>query len=398
MRLSLLLLSIVAVLLSSCSSSPSPVLPPLKLTKIENELRITNDWTRYLGKGASYAFLKLKPVIDGDKVFSVDYTGQVKLSSLKTGDTSWVKNLNSPISTPITLANETLYLGTSKGEVIVMSAASGKELWRTSLSSEILAAPQTADGIVVVRTVDGSLYGLNVLNGEQKWVYSREVPLLTLRGTSTPVISNGIVISGADSGKLTALTLQEGTILWETTIAVPKGRTELEHIIDIDAEPVVVKDVVYVVSYHGRLAAVQIDSGRIHWARDMSSYSGFTVGPYRVFLTDADGYIWALNRFNGATIWRQDKLLRRSLTRPVIQKEHIIVADYSGYLHWLSREDGHQAARKRVNEGYYLFTTPNEEEDILFDRAQNVLVEPIVNNGNVLAIDRMGTISSFTVQ
>lgn len=399
MRLyTLFFFSVVTALLGACSSSPSPVLPPVKLTALENEIKITHDWTRYLDRGAGFAFLKLKPVIDGDTVYSVDHSGLVKQSSLKSGDTRWEKQLTKPVSSRLSLHDGRLYLGTSKGDVVVLSADTGNEVWRTTLSSEVLSSPAAAEGIVVVRTVDGFIYGLNAENGEKKWAYSSQVPLLTLRGTSSPVISKGIVITGSDSGKLTALTLQEGTILWEATIAVPKGRTELERIIDIDAEPVVVKDVVYVASYQGRLAAVQIDSGRIHWARDMSTYSGFTVGPYRVYLTDSEGYIWAVNRFNGSTIWRQDKLLRRSLTRPVLQDKHLVVADYNGYVHWLSREDGHIAARKRINEDHYLFTTPSEEDSMLFDRAENVLAEPIVINNNVLAVDRMGTMSSFSVQ
>lgn len=385
------------IFLVSCASSPSPVLPPMKLSRLVNEIQVTNDWTRKLDHGASFAFLDLTPVIDEDKVYSVDHTGLVKLSRLSNGDVVWENNLATGVTSRLRLVEGRLYLGTSKGEVIVLDADSGKELWRKTLSGEILSAPNAAEGIVVVRTGDGNIYALNSTNGKQKWVYSRHVPLLTLRGTSAPVISNGIVITGSDSGKLTALTLQDGTVLWEATIAVPSGRTELERIIDIDAEPVVVKGVVYVASYQGRLAAVQIDSGRIHWSRDMSTYTGFSVGPYRLFLTDSDGYVWAVNRFNGATIWRQEKLLRRSLTRPVLQSKYVVVADFNGFIHWLSREDGHLVARKRINEGHYLFTTPDEEDELLFDREANVLAEPVISNNTALVIDRMGFISSFTL-
>jgi outer membrane protein assembly factor BamB len=393
-----LFIGVSCLVLSACASSPSPVLPPVKLTALQNEIQITHDWSRNLDQGAGFAFLKLKPVIDGDKLYSVDHQGRVSVSSIETGNLLWEKQLNTSISTAPGLANDKLYLGSSKGEVIVLSAHTGKEIWRVTLSSEVLSTPRIAEGIAIVRTVDGFIYALNADTGDKKWAYSRDVPLLTLRGTSSPVISNGIVVVGFDSGKLSGLTLQGGTVLWETTIAVPQGRTEVERIIDIDAEPVVVKDVIYVTSYQGRLAAVQIDSGRIHWARDMSSYSGMDVGAYRLFLTDSEGYIWAVNRFNGATIWRQDKLLRRSLSRPVLQKDYLVVADYNGYVHWLSREDGHLVARKRVNEDYYLFTTPNEEDDLLFDRAENVLAVPIVNKKTVLAIDRMGNLSSFTIK
>lgn len=394
----LFITGISCIVVVACSSSPSPVLPPVKLTHVKNEVLITHDWTRQVDRGASFAYLKLKPVIEGNKVYSVDHSGYLQLTDLKNRDQLWVVQLDTTVTTGPALQEKQLYIGTSQGEVIALSPDNGEIRWRKSLSSEVLVTPRAENGIVVVRTVDGKLYGLNATDGSERWIYSREVPLLTLRGISTPVISDGIVIMGSDNGKLAALTLQDGTVLWESTIAVPQGRTELERIIDIDAELVVVKDVVYVVSYQGRLAAVQINSGRIHWARDMSSYSGMVVDDYRVYISDSDGYIWALNRFNGATIWRNDKLLRRALTQPVLQKSYLIVADYNGYLHWLSREDGHISARKRINEDHYLFTSTDPELEVLFDRAENVLATPVVNGETVYALDRMGLMSAFTLQ
>lgn len=394
----LFIASISCIVIVACGTSPSPVLPPVKLDHINNEVKITNDWTRKLDQGASFGYLKLKPVIDDDKLYSVDHSGYLQLTDLVSGQQLWETKLNTSVSSALALQDGQLYVGTSQGELIALSPDKGEVRWRKTLSSEVLAAPRAEGGTVVVRTVDGKLYGLNASDGEKRWVYSRDVPLLTLRGNSAPVISNGIVIMGSDNGKLTALTLHEGTILWEATVAAPQGRTELERIIDIDAELFVVKDVVYVVSYQGRLAAVQINSGRIHWARDMSSYTGMEVDPYRVYLTDAEGYVWAVNRFNGATIWRQDKLLRRSLTRPALQKGYLVVADYQGYIHWLSREDGHFVARKRINEGNYLFSSADPDDEALFDRAENVLATPVIRGESVLALDRMGTMSSFTLQ
>ena len=382
------------IIVACGSTSPSPVLPPVKLTEIKNEIKINNNWTRELDQGAQYGYLKLKPVIEDGKLYSIDHTGHLQLTDLATGDLLWEKNLNTNTSTGPSLEDGQLYVGTSQGEIIALSPETGEVRWRKTLTSEILATPRAKDGIVVVRTVDGKMYGLSATDGQHRWLYSRDVPLLTLRGTSAPVISNGIVMMGSDSGKLTALTLQEGTVLWEKTIAAPKGRTEIERIIDIDAELVVVKDVVYVVSYQGRLAAVQINSGRIHWARDMSSYSGMDVDPYRVYITDAEGYVWAINRFNGATIWRQDKLLRRDLTAPALQKSYLVVADYNGYVHWLSREDGHFVAREHAKGS--ASSESDSGDDVV--REDNILATPVVDGEMVLALDRMGTLSAFTLQ
>ena len=172
---------------------------------------------------------------------------------------------------------------------------------------------------------------------------------------------------------------------------------ELERMIDIDADPIVMGDVVYTVTYQGRLAAVNLASGRMLWTRDLSSYTGMAIDAYRIYLSDAEGQVWALNRYNGATLWRQDKLLRRSLTRPVLDGAHVIVGDYDGYLHWISREDGKLKGRARVNAGYYLLNEDYDEDDLTFRKANNILATPLVLSDRIIAIDRKGHMTAFQV-
>jgi outer membrane protein assembly factor BamB len=266
-------------------------------------------------------------------------------------------------------------------------------------SSEVLALPTGANGVAVIRTVDGRVYGLDADSGKRIWIHDRTVPLLTLRGNSAPLIHNGIVITGSDSGKLAALTLKTGTVLWETQIADPKGRTELERMVDIDAQPVVVEDVVYVITYQGRLATVQLQSGRMMWARDISSYSGIALDPYRIYVSDTESQVWALNRFTGATLWRQDKLLRRSITGPVLQGPYLAVADYDGYVHWLKREDGRIVARKRVHELWHEAHEDNfDKDEEIFGKANNVLAVPKGIDSMILVMDRMGHIEALELE
>ena len=216
---------------------------------------------------------------------------------------------------------------------------------------------------------------------------------------STGHYRNGIVIIGSDSGKLAALTLKTGTVLWETQIADPRGRTELERMVDIDAQPILMEDVVYVVTFQGRLATVQLDSGRMLWARDISSYSGMALDPYRVYITDSESQVWALNRFNGATLWRQDKLLRRSLTGPVLQGPYLVVADYDGYVHWLKREDGRIVARKRVNQDWHEAHQEDfEKVEDQFSKANNILAAPKEFDSMILVMDRQGHIEAFELE
>jgi outer membrane protein assembly factor BamB len=404
----------VFLFLAGCSSSPSAVLPPVELTPLEEKINISRLWKFTAGEGVSDFYLKLKPVFNKNTGYIVDYKGYLQAFAINTGKIIWQTDLNIPVSGGLTLINGTLLFGTSKGEVVALKiinhattnygiddadVANVKELWRAQLSSEILSRPASAKGIIVVKTIDGRVYGLNIENGNQTWVYDRSVPRLTLRGSSAPLISNDIVIIASDSGKLAALSLKHGKLLWETTIAVAQGRNELERVIDIDVDPIILDDVIYVVGYQGRIAAVKIGSGQLIWSRDFSSYSGLYVDAFRVYVSDASGQVWALNRYNGSTLWRQDKLLRRQLTAPEAQDNYIVVGDYNGYLHWLNREDGKLVARKQLNNSD--ITLEDEELDkkleLYFSKWNNILVRPLFVNGLLLSLDRVGHLEAFQI-
>ena len=396
-------LAAVFFILLGCGSSPSAVLPPLELTPLKNEIEISRQWKFTIGEGVSDLYLKLSPVFDKNTGYVIDYKGQLKSFSVERGDILNEYPLNIPVSAGLLFSDGKLFLGTGKGEVISLNASDAKEAWRTQLSSEILARPAIAKGIIVAKTIDGRVYGLNARTGKKIWVYDRSVPRLTLRGSSSPVISNDIVITASDSGKLSALSLRQGKLLWETTIAVAKGRNQLERVIDLDVDPVVVDDVVYVAGYQGRIAAVKIGSGQLIWSRDFSTYSGLHVDAFRVYITDAQGQAWALNRYNGSTLWRQDKLLRRKLTAPEAYDKYIVIGDYDGYLHWLNREDGKIIARKQINasdvDDFFNEEPTDEEKELalLFSKWNNILVRPILHRDLLLSLDRVGHLEAFQI-
>ncbi len=400
-------LIIVFLFLTACGSSPSPILPPVELTPLNNKINISRKWSFIVGEGVGDFYLKLKPAINKNTGYIIDYKGHLEVFSVNSGELIWETDLNLPASGGVTFANGKLFFGTSEGEVVALDVShqdtsadnkNVKELWRAQLSSEILSRPAIAKGILVVKTIDGRVYGLNVESGKQSWVYDRSVPRLTLRGNSTPLISNDIVITASDSGKLSAISLKHGKLLWETTIAVAKGRNQLERVIDMDIDPVIVDDVIYVAGYQGRVAAVKIDSGQLIWGRDFSSYSGLYVDAFRVYITDAAGQVWALNRYNGSTLWRQDKLLRRRLTAPEAYNDYIVVGDYDGYLHWLNREDGKIVARNKVNNDDYDDERDSEESEFIYSKNNNILIRPLLINDFLLSLDRTGHLVAFQIE
>jgi outer membrane protein assembly factor BamB len=193
------------------------------------------------------------------------------------------------------------------------------------------------------------MFGLSAIDGKRLWTYDRTVPTLTLRGSSSPVIAGGLVVYGSDGGKLSALALKQGLPLWEKTIAFPTGRSELDRIVDIDGNPLIVNGVVYAASYQGVIVALELETARTLWTKELSTSSDMSVDINNLYLTDAEGNVWALDRRNGASLWKQDKLQYRSVTGPVVVGDYVVVNDFEGYQHWLSIDDGHFVGRMEID-------------------------------------------------
>ncbi len=352
--------------------------PPTPLTDIKTELKVEKLWSTDLGAGSEERQLRLTPVIADGKVYAADRKGRVDALSMDNGSRAWSVDAKAPISAGPGYGAGLVLVGTSDARVFAYHAADGSLAWQGNVSSEVLAPPAAADGVVVVRTIDGRVTGLDATTGKHLWVYDSSVPALTLRGTSSPVISGGVVLSGFDNGHLVALSLKDGKPLWDRTVAIPHGRSELERLVDIDGTPVVYDGTVYVVSYQGRVAALNLTDGQPLWFRDMSSFAGLAVDHGRVYVTDASSQIWCLDRFTGASFWKQDKLKWRAVTGPAVIGDSVVVGDLDGILHWMSRDDGHFQARAHT--GSKGFTAP-----------------PVVKGNTLVVLGKDGDVTAFRV-
>jgi len=391
----LLFISFFSVLLSSCASSPSPVLPPAKLTVIKPELSIDEQWYRQIGEGVSDRYYLLEPVFSDDKIYVIDYLGVLSAVNQENGDVLWEENLNLSISAGVTKIDDKLLVATNDGEVFALDISTGKKVWKSKVSSEVFAKPVQADNVFIIKTVDGKITALEINTGKIKWVYDRPIPALTLRGNSSPVVYENTVIAGMDNGKLIGLSAVTGQEIWSLTVAEPKGRTEIERMVDIDASPVINGENLYVVAYQGKIANIHITSGKLVWTRDFSAYNGMAFNKNNLFISDSDGFIWAIDKKSGATIWKQDKLIRRSLTQPAVHNNEIVVADFNGFVHWLDADDGHIKARVKMG-GNGL--DKESAEDFVFNKSSNILIAPIVYKDDVFVFDRHGHISKLTVR
>lgn len=375
-----LLLWPLLLLLTGCSafSSKDNAEPPAELVELQTSLKIKTLWSKSL-QGSEGAFLRIAPVIDNDRLYIAEPSGKVYALDPETGEEFWSVDLDVPVSGGPGVSETLLAVGTQEAELIVLHAEDGSERWRRPVSSEVLSVPGVGRGRVVCRTIDGRIESLSGDSGEPRWAYDREVPVLTLRGDSSPLLDDALVMVGFANGKLVALAMDSGLAAWEAVVALPKGRTELERVVDIDAELKLVEGTIYAAAFHGAVAAVSVSSGVVLWQRELSSHAGLDADWRQVYVTDANDHVWSLDATNGATLWQQKALHARQLSAPAIVGSSLVVGDYEGYLHWLSQYDGQMLARSRVG------TDP-------------IRVQPLVHNDTVYVFGDGGRLTALKAE
>ncbi len=373
MRLFLPLL--IAGSLAACSSTPihepTPLEPLVTAAKVEKLWALASS-----SSSQDKVYEHLQADLQGGVLYSVSADGVVKANEIGKAAQLWKQKLNTVVSAGLSVADELLLLATSEAEVIAMAKDNGEIRWRSAVSSEVLAAPVVSGNVVIVRSADGVTQALSTDNGEQLWSFSSNVPALSLRGDASPVVAGELVLLGQANGRLSALSIFDGVLQWESAIVVPQGRTDLERMVDVDATPLVVADVIYVAAHQGRVQALSKLTGAPLWSRDLGTSVGMTVDSERLYIVDDEGQVWALDRRNGATLWKLDKLKYRDLSAPVSYADSVVVGDYEGQLHWISKDDGAIIARHQVDENG-VRVAPLVRDGVLYSRSKSGRLEAL---------------------
>ncbi len=347
--LTLLLASLLASGCALFGDDDEPVEPPAELTEFEPRVKIKRVWSVDFGSGSDELLLGLSPATDGARIYGGGHAGRVIAIDAPSGDPVWAVKTGLPLSAGPGVGDGLLIFGTSDGEVLALSAGEGKIVWRQPVSGEVLARPAIGGNRVVVRTVDGRLHGLDPTDGSLLWSVEQQVPRLTLRGNSAPQIRGDVVVAGFDNGRIAAYDLLNGDVRWENVVSPSSGRTEIERLADVDATIQIIDQDIYAASYHGRTASLALESGRVLWSQEVSSYQGLSADWTNVFVTTDVSHVVSLSRASGAVVWEQEVLRMRALTQPVPYADTVVVGDFEGYVHWLDVNSGELAARQRAD-------------------------------------------------
>ena len=340
--------SLLTAALTGCGwfSGGEPVRPVSPLPSLASPVQGEVLWARDLGGNTGSG--RLQPALQGGRLFVAAGDGTIVALDARTGGIAWRSDLDARITGGVGVGAGLVLAGTAEGRVIALDRDTGAERWRIELSSEVLSAPAAAQGVVVARTNDGKVVALSAADGQQLWSFEREVPVLSLRGSASPVISGNEVICGLDGGKLVNLDIATGRPLWEIAVAYPTGRSDLDRVVDIDGDPLVAGEGVFVATYQGSLAAVKRDTGAVGWSIPFSSYHGIAANSDTLFATDEFGHVSAIEPGSGSIRWTQKALSGRRLSGPGAVAGWVAVGDLEGYVHWLDATTGEIRGRSKI--------------------------------------------------
>lgn len=353
---------ISVTLLSGCSlfSGEEDVVKMAPLPKVENQFTPQKAWSTSVGDGSGDYYASLSPAWQDNTVFAADRFGTVKALDASSGEEKWKvslaektgffsKNISALLSGGVTAAGDRIYVGSERGRVFALNSSDGSVAWQTQVAGEALARPVVSDGLVLVHTGNGMLQGLDQSSGAVKWSVNLDVPALSLRGVSAPATAFGGAIVGGDNGRVSAVILSAGQLIWQQRISQPSGATEIDRLNDVDTTPIVVNGVVYAMAYNGDLAALDLRSGQILWKRQIGGVKNLLVDAGHIYLVDQDDRVDALNLDGGVVLWRQSDLLHRNLTPPALFNGYLIVGDSEGYVHWINTTDGRFVAQQKLD-------------------------------------------------
>jgi len=319
--------------------------PPAELKPITSTLSVRQAWKAGVGKSGPYT---LQPAVAEGNVYASSNGGKVKAFDGASGRVLWEAETDIDLTTgPGSDGNVTAVAG-EKGVVYAFDN-SGKQIWKKQVNGEVLSTPLVGNGLVVVRTTDTRVLGLDAQSGDRRWIYQRSQAPLNLRAGMGMVFAGDGIVMGFPGGKLGVLAPANGVLRWESTISYPKGVSEIERLNDVTGTPMVLGRQVCATTFQGRVACLELSNGQPQWGRDFSSPTGLTQDETTLFASDDRSEVHAFDRQNGNERWKADQLLYRRLGMPSVVGRSVVMGDFEGYVHFLSRDDGQEVARMKTD-------------------------------------------------
>lgn len=344
-------LAILSIALIGCSSNKTKEvkIKPNPLPKVAQASSLVQVFSTNVSSTSSEDALRLRLDTDNGVVFALDPKGEV--SAYKGKQRLWeAKVTKEGLSSGVEADDGVVIVGNQKGRIFALDQATGATKWSTQLSGAIISSALIQSGRVIVVANDGTVYALDVESGQQAWTYKLPNASLSLRGQAAPVsLDPRTVLIGTSTGYLFAIDSLAGVPRLQRRVAVSEGRSDIQRLIDVDSEPVVSGQYVVTTSFQGQVTVLDLATQRILWSENSSSINRPEVTDGKVIVSQTDGQIIAYDLITGQEIWKNEQLLNRNLSNPVLLGSNLVVGDLDGYLHQIDLNSGTTLGRAKTS-------------------------------------------------
>ena len=343
---------------------------PKELSSFASQENIKVLWRNsYNGENEIGNFL---PSFNAQNIFFSDASGNVLSMDAKTGNDNWSVKLNF-LASGTSAGFGIVVVADVDGNVIALDQIDGSILWSSNVKGEVLSSVAIDAKIVVVKTGSGELLGLNKDSGEVIWSYRSTLPVLTIRGNSSPVIVDNLVYASFDNGRLGVFELNSGFQIWDGAISYVSGASELENLIDSDSNPVIEGGLIYTTNYQGNLNIFDPSQKRSVWSNNASSFFSPIISRGMLMIVEENSSIKSFALKTLEESWINSDYLNRDLSNGVSYKDNIVVGDFEGYVHVINILNGRTVGREKLSRNPIKTILSRSDSLYVIDEAFNLI-------------------------
>jgi outer membrane protein assembly factor BamB len=255
-----------------------------------------------------HALLEFPPAIYGARIYQLADDGVLSAIDKRTGHLYWAKPLGKLSASSPAVTSNTVYVTIlssghprSPGRVVALNSTTGAVRWFRSLPSPSESSPMLDEGRVFIGSQSGLVYALNASNGRVIWTYKAAGAV-----KASPTLSGGALYFGDYSGHVQAISERTGRLLWRSS-----SEGALLGSGTFYSTPAVLYGRVFLGNTDGRVYAYDASSGKLDWAVQTGAYvyaspavtNAPGLGP-TVYLGSYNGDFYAINARSGSVSWK----------------------------------------------------------------------------------------------
>jgi outer membrane protein assembly factor BamB len=318
---------------------------------------------------------RMTPLLGSELIFQSNNIDSIVAIKRSSGKILWSRKFKGGVEAGAELFRDLLFVAANDGTVSALKATSGEVVWTFSSSSENVSVPvlDPSNGLLYFQNSQNILFCLEADSGRQVWVFSRpDNSLMTIRGSSSPLVREGVVFAGFSEGSFVALRGANGQLIWEQMLNRNKKFR------DIDARAVVSGSQIFIAGYDDKLYSLRTENGQILWSFPSGSYSAVSLQGNHLYLSTTNSEVIKLTQANGELVWKYGAV-KGLATQVEFYKNWVLFGESQGSLVFLNSENG--------------------QKELSFDTGRGMFAQPQVDaqTSEVFAVSNEAYLYKFNI-